>query len=232
MCGRYVSVSTPEQLVERFEVADVTVEQLRQRFNVAPTTQVPAVLERDGGRALGTLRWGLVPRWAKQLGKGPQPINARVETVADKPMFRSAFRKRRCILPADGFYEWQKRESGVKQPWYIHDPDDLPLAFAGIWGSWTDPETDEVVHSCAILTREADGLMTDLHDRMPVVLPPNLWDTWLAAEEAEAPYLHEVIAAAGTPALQAHEVSDRVNNVRNDGPELVEPGTVEEPDGA
>lgn len=229
MCGRYVSVSTPEQLAERFEVDDVTVEQLPRRFNVAPTTQVPAVLERDGGRALGTLRWGLVPRWAEQLGKGPQPINARVETVADKPMFRSAFRRRRCILPADGFYEWQARGSGVKQPWYIHDPDDQPLALAGIWGSWTDPETDEVVHSCAILTRAAEGLMADLHDRMPVVLPTNLWDTWLAAGEAEAPHLHDVISAAGTPALRAHEVTDRVNNVRNDGPELVEPGTVEEP---
>ncbi len=229
MCGRYVSISTPEQLTERFDVQRVAVDGLDQRYNVAPTTQVPVVLERDGARTLQTMRWGFVPFWAKQVGKGPQPINARVETIDDKRMFASAFRKRRLLLPADGFYEWQAREgSAKKQPWYIHDPDEQPLAFAGIWSTWRDASTDEVVESTCILTRDAAGRMTDLHDRMPVVLPANLWATWLEATEKEAPYLHEVVANAGVPALEARTVTDRVNNVRNDGPELLEAGVVED----
>lgn len=229
MCGRYVTISTPEQLAERFDVERVTVDGLEQRYNVAPTTQVPVVLERDGARTLQTMRWGFVPFWAEQVGKGPQPINARVETIDEKRMFASAFRKRRLLMPADGFYEWQPREgSSRKQPWFIHDPDDQPLAFAGIWSRWTDKESGDTVESTCILTRDAAGRMADLHDRMPVVLPATLWATWLEATEHEAPYLHEVITHAGVPALEAHTISDRVNNVRNDGPELVEAGVVED----
>lgn len=229
MCGRYVTMSTPEQLAERFEVDRVEVGDLEARYNVAPTTQVPVVLERDDQRVLDTMRWGFVPFWAEQVGKGPQPINARVETIHDKRMFASSFRRRRLLLPADGFYEWQQRDgSDRKQPWFIHDPDDQPLAFAGIWTAWSDEDDDDRVESTCILTRSAAGRMEDLHDRMPVVLPANLWATWLEADEQEAPYLHEVIANAGVPRLEAHTVTDRVNNVRNDGPELIEPGTVED----
>lgn len=187
------------------------------------------MLERDGARTLQTMRWGFVPFWAKQVGKGPQPINARVETIDDKRMFSSAFRKRRLLMPADGFYEWQAREGSTKkQPWFIHDPEDQPLAFAGIWSRWKDKESGETVESTCILTRDAAGRMTDLHHRMPVVLPSNLWATWLEADEKEAPYLHEVVANAGVPALEARTITDRVNNVRNEGPELVEAGVVED----
>ena len=229
MCGRYVSISTPEQLTERFDVRRVDVDGLDQRYNVAPTTQVPVVLEADGERTLRTMRWGFVPFWAEQVGKGPQPINARVETIDDKRMFASAFTRRRLLLPADGFYEWQVRDDGAKkQPWYIHDPDDQPLAFAGIWSRWKDRDSGEVVDSTCILTRDAAGRMTDLHHRMPVVLPPSLWATWLEADEKDAPYLHGVIANAGTPALEARTITDRVNNVRNEGPELLEAGVVED----
>ncbi len=229
MCGRYVSISTPEQLAERFDATRVAVEELQQRYNVAPTLQVPVIVSRDGERTVDTMRWGLVPGWAKELGKGPQPINARVETVAEKRMFSSAFKKRRVIIPADGFYEWQPREgSKKKQPWFIQAEDERPLAFAGIWGRWTDKETGDVVESTCILTRDAAGRMTELHDRMPVVLPDTLLETWLDATEQEAPYLQEVIASAGVPALKARTVTDRVNNVRNKGPELLEPGVVED----
>ncbi len=228
MCGRYVSISTPEQLSERFDATRVAVADLQQRYNVAPTNQVPVIVDRDGERTVDTMRWGLVPVWAKELGKGPMPINARVETIHEKRMFSGAFKKRRVIIPADGFYEWQPREgSKKKQPWFIHAPDNRPLAFAGIWGRWTDKETGDVVESTCIITRDAAGRMTDLHNRMPVVLPDTLFSTWLEATEQEAPYLHEVIASAGVPALEAMTVSDRVNNVRNKGPELLEPGTVE-----
>lgn len=229
MCGRYVTVSSPEELSERFDVERVAVEDLQQSYNVAPTTQVPVVLDREGDRTLDTMRWGFVPFWAKEVGKGPQPINARVETIDDKRMFASSFRKRRLLMPADGFYEWQEREGGAKkQPWFIHDPDDQPLAFAGIWSSWTDKESGGTVESSCILTRDAAGRMADLHHRMPVVLPENLWATWLEATERETPYLHEVITNAGVPRLEARTITDRVNNVRNDGPELLEPGTVAE----
>lgn len=228
MCGRYVSISTPEQLSERFDAPRIDVTDLQQRYNVAPTSQVPVVVSRDGERTITTMRWGLVPVWAKELGKGPSPINARVETVAEKGMFSGAFKKRRVIIPADGFYEWQPREgTKKKQPWFIHDPERRPLAFAGIWGRWTDKESGDVVESTCILTREAAGRMTDLHDRMPVVLPDTLFETWLEATELEAPYLHDVIARAGVPALEAFTVSDRVNNVRNFGPELLEPAVVD-----
>jgi putative SOS response-associated peptidase YedK len=229
MCGRYVSVSSPDELAERFDTDRVEVGELPRRYNVAPTTQVAVVVDRGDGRTLTTMRWGFVPFWAKQPGKGPQPINARVEGVADSRMFGRAFRRDRVIVPADGFYEWQAREgSSRKQPWYVHDPQHRPLAFAGIRSTWRDRDTGDSVDSVAILTRDAAGRMVDLHDRMPVVLPENLWATWLAATERDAPHLHDVIRRAGVPALEAHTVSDRVNNVRNDGPDLIERGTVEE----
>ncbi len=231
MCGRYVSVSTPEQLAEYFEAGEVRTDSLGERFNVAPTLDVYAVIERDGERRLGTLRWGFIPFWTKALKGARAPINVRVESVHEKRMFASAFEKRRCIIPADAFYEWQPRASSPKkQPYVIQDPDRRPLAFAGIWSVWRDPDQGddaEPIFSCAIVTTAARGRMEDLHDRMPVMLPPQLWDTWLSAEPQEATHLQRAIAALGTPKLEAYSVSDRVNNVRNEGPELVEPGEVD-----
>jgi putative SOS response-associated peptidase YedK len=224
MCGRYVSVSTPEQLAEAFEVDRIATPDQGRRFNVAPTLDVYAVIERDDERRLGTMRWGFVPHWSKSL-KGRAPINARIETVATNGMFARSFERRRCILPADGFYEWQEREDSTrKQPWYIHDPEDRPLAFAGIWTVWRDPDDPEAepVFSTAIVTTDAKGEMTRLHDRMPVILPRTLHRDWLTASEDEAPHLLRAIRAMPVPALRAHTVTDRVNNVRNDGPDLVE----------
>ncbi len=230
MCGRFVSVSTPEQLADAFGVDEVRTEALGPRYNVAPTLDVYAVIGADEHRRLGTLRWGFLPFWAKNL-KARAPINARVETVAESKMFASAFAKRRCLLPADGFYEWQAREgSSRKQPYFIHDPDDAPLAFAGIWTVWRDPEQEDPdpVFSTAILTTAAAGRMQDIHDRMPVVLPQRLWEEWLTADPQEAEHLQRVVANAGVPRLEAVPITDRVNNVRNDGPELLEPGEVPE----
>lgn len=224
MCGRYVSVSTPEQLAEAFEVDRIATPDQGRRFNVAPTLDVYAVIERDDERRLGTMRWGFVPHWSKSP-KGRAPINARIETVATNGMFARAFERRRCILPADGFYEWQEREgSDRKQPWYIHDPDDRPLGFAGIWTVWRDPgdEDAEPVFSTAIVTTEAKGEMVRLHERMPVILPPTLHRDWLTASEDDAPHLLRAIQHMPVPALRAHTITDRVNNVRNDAPDLVE----------
>lgn len=229
MCGRYVSISSPDELVERFDAERTEVDALQQRYNVAPTVQVPVVVDRDEGRTVTTMRWGFLPFWAKDVTQRPQPINARVEGVADSRMFARSFRARRVLIPADGFYEWQAREgSDRKQPWYVHDPDHRPLGFAGIRSVWQAAEDADRVESVAILTRDAAGRMRDIHDRMPVVLPRRLWDTWLEATERDAPHLHDVVRRAGVPSLEARTVTDRVNNVRNDGPELLEPGTVEE----
>ncbi len=231
MCGRFLSLSSPDHLAERFEVDRVRTDPLEPRYNVAPSTSIYAVLDHDDERRLGTLRWGFVPVWAKALKGAPQPINARVETVASNRMFAPSFRRRRCLLPADGFYEWQDRGEGRrKQPFHLADPDSAPLAFAGIWSSWRDPGEDDPdpLFSAAIVTTDASGEMARIHHRMPVILPANLWDTWLSAPEDEAPHLLDAIAAMPVPALRATAIGDRVNAVRNDGPELLEPDTVED----
>jgi putative SOS response-associated peptidase YedK len=230
VCGRFLSLSDPEQLAERFAVDEVRAEPLGRRYNVAPTLEVYAVIEREARRRLGTLRWGFVPYWVRELKGARQPINARIETIATSKMFADAFQRRRCLLPADGFYEWQDRGDGrPKQPYLLADPDGAPLAFAGIWTVWRDPtvEVPEPLFSTAIVTTEARGAMADLHERMPVVLPEQLWSDWLTADADEAPHLLEAVAALGAPRLTATPISRRVNDVRNDGPELLEPAPVE-----
>jgi putative SOS response-associated peptidase YedK len=230
VCGRFLSLSDPEQLAERFAVDEVRAAPLGRRYNVAPTLEVYAVIEREARRRLGTLRWGFVPYWVRELKGARQPINARIETIATSKMFADAFQRRRCLLPADGFYEWQDRGDGrPKQPYLLADPDGAPLAFAGIWTVWRDPtvEDPEPLFSTAIVTTEARGAMADLHERMPVVLPEQLWSDWLTADADEAPHLLEAVAALGAPRLTATPISRRVNDVRNDGPELLEPAPVE-----
>lgn len=228
MCGRFVSVSTPEQLAEAFGVDDIRTDSHGERYNVAPTVDIYSIIEHQGARRLGTLRWGFLPRWAKTL-KDRAPINARLEGIDSGRMFASAVKRHRCLLPADGFYEWQKREDSTrKQPWYIHHPDGTPLVFAGIWSSWRDPQAGDdadPVHSCAIITTAAQGRMVDLHHRMPVILPSRLWEAWLGPDE-DVDGLLEVVRNAEVPRLEARTITDRVNNVRNRGPELLEPGTV------
>lgn len=232
MCGRYLSLSSPDDLAERFQVDEVRLERSEPRYNVAPSTGVPAVIDHQGERRLGELRWGFVPRWAKQLKGSPRPINARVESVATNRMFSTSFKRHRCILPADGFYEWLDRGKGrAKQPFHIAAPDGQPLAFAGIWSVWRDPEADDdadPLFSAAIVTTQARGAMEELHHRMPVILPEGLWADWLASETDEAPHLVDAVSALAPPRLVATPITPRVNNVRNDGPELVEPGSVDD----
>ncbi len=231
VCGRYLSLSDPEQLAERFEVDQVRTEPLPERWNVAPSLDVYAVIERDDTRRLGTMRWGFVPHWTEQLRGARTPINARLETVATSKMFASAFEKRRCLLPADGFYEWQVHEDGTKQPYHLHDPHGHPLALAGVWTVWRDPtappdpDTGEVdpLFSAAIVTTAARGDLTRIHERVPLILPHQLWQDWLTAAPDEAPHLEAAVRALGPPDLVAEPITTRVNDVRNDGPELLEP---------
>ena len=171
MCGRYTLKTPVEKLAEEFGFDDSSVE-LPPNYNVAPTQGVAAVLEEDGRRRLEVLRWGLIPPWADDPQIGSRMINARAETAPEKPSFRRAFRERRCLIPADGFYEW-KRMNGGKQPYYIHMKEGRPFAFAGLWESWKEAGGPEI-RSCTILTTKPNALAGEIHDRMPVILPPAL----------------------------------------------------------
>ncbi|MDX1481974.1 MAG: SOS response-associated peptidase [Woeseiaceae bacterium] len=215
MCGRFAFYSPAEATAALFGVK--TDAELEPRYNVAPTQDIAAIRRsRDGELELTTLHWGLVPFWAKDPSIGNRMINARAETVADKPSFRNAFRKRRCLILADGFYEWRKEGEG-KTPYFISLDSGEPMAFAGLWEDWTDKESGESLQSGTIVTTAAQGFMADLHGRMPVILVPDTAPRWFD----DAGGLLENYAEA-TPPLRAWPVSRRVNNPRNEGEELIE----------
>ena len=224
MCGRYTLANPdPKRLRLRFGLAESVRIAEEPRFNIAPTDPVLAVREggEEPGRDLGRLRWGLVPgRWALER-KGRPLINARAESVATQPAFAEAFRERRCLIPADGFYEWRRDERG-KVPVWVHRPDDELFAFAGLWAEYRPRGEEEPIVSCAIVTCGPNGVMRPIHDRMPVILDPAAEGRWLDAEAGESELL-ELLAPAPDAATAVREVSDRVNSVREDGPELIAP---------
>ena len=254
MCGRYASSRKPEDLVEEFEIDKVEVkETLAPDFNVAPTKPVYAVLQRpprdeetgDGPeRQLRTLSWGLVPFWAKDPAIGNKMINARMETVHEKPAFRQAFAKRRCLLPADGYYEWypteQKTKAGkpLKQPFFIHPADGSVMAMAGLYEIWRDPTRDEddplrFKWTCTVLTTSAEDAVGHIHDRMPLLVEPERYAAWLDPTTSAAPDdLRSLLVPAAPGRLEAYPVSTQVNNVRNNGPDLREPLPAEGAEGA
>ena len=219
MCGRYTLASPTERLAEEFGVDASSIE-LSPNYNVAPTQGVAAVLEEGGQRRLEVLRWGLIPPWADDPGIGSRMINARSETAPGKPSFRRAFRERRCLIPADGFYEWQ-RTNGAKQPYYIHMEDGRPFAFAGLWESWSKGGEGEV-RTCTILTTGANALVGEVHDRMPVILAHDAYDVWLdpASERDE---LTGLLASYPEDEMEAYPVSRFVNSPSNNDPRCIEP---------
>lgn len=223
MCGRY-SLTTPvEAMAGLFGFAERP--NLAPRYNMAPTQMVAAVRPgEDGARHLVELKWGLIPAWAKEASIGSRMINARAESVAEKPAFRAAFRARRCLIPADGFYEWQAAGEGkaAKQPYRITLADGGPFGFAGLWESWREPRTGERVESCTIITTEANAALRPIHHRMPVILAPESHAPWLdpaGPPEAALALLRPAPAAA----MAARPVSTRVNKVANDDAGLIEP---------
>jgi putative SOS response-associated peptidase YedK len=217
MCGRY-TLSTPAgRLAEEFQL-DSTVE-IPPSYNVAPTQQVAAVLEDEGGRRLEMLRWGLVPSWAGDPDIGARMINARSETAPEKPSFRRAFRGRRCLIAADGFYEW-KREDGGKQPYYFRMQDGRPFAFAGLWESW-DKGGGELL-TCAILTTRPNSVAEEIHDRMPVILPHDAYNAWLDPD-ADREELGELMIPYPGDDLETYPVSRFVNSPRNNDERCIEP---------
>ena len=197
---------------------------LGPRYNVAPTQPIEVIVQRDDGRFLELHRWGLVPSFAKNVSAGNRLINARAETIATSPAFRTSFARRRCVIPADGFYEW-RREGARKQPFLIHAADDRPLAFAGVWAPWKDPATGEWVLSAAVVTTSANGVVGQLHNRMPVILEPSEWPIWADPEIRDPGLLGDLLRPAADELLTLTPVSPLVNNANNEGPELLLPPT-------
>ena len=219
MCGRYASSRGAHDLVDHFEVDDPPDEELVPSYNVAPTDPVPIVLEREGRRRLRVVRWGLVPSWAKDPKGAARLINARSETVAEKPAFRAAYERRRCLVPADGYYEW-KREGERKQPYFLTPQDRSPLPMAGLYEIWRAPD-DTRLWTCAILTTSAPDELGEIHDRTPLLVGRADWGRWL---DPEVPDPGPGLLVPGVPGvLDAWPVSPAVGNVRAEGPELVEP---------
>jgi putative SOS response-associated peptidase YedK len=225
MCGRYVSVTPVGVLAERFEVTEVRAPELGERYNVAPTDEVYAVAEgKDGTRRLGTFKWGLVPFWAKEPKVGSRMINARVETLASK--FKRTLERRRCLIPADGFYEWQVSEGKrPKQPFFIHDRDGQPLAFAGLWEVWHNPADPdaEPLRTCSIITTDANQVVARTHDRMPVMLGREQWGPWLDVAQHDLDVVQGLLVPDPPTGLEVYPVSTDVNTVQNDGSHLIAP---------
>lgn len=220
MCGRFALYSDPFTLARRFE-ADALPE-LRPRYNVAPSQNIPIVREEGEKRRFALARWGLIPHWAKDVKIGYSMINARAETVASKPAFRNAFRHRRCLIPADGFYEWQAISgSKIKQPWFIALRDREPMAFAGLWEQWHSPKGEEL-ESCSIIVTDANELMRPIHDRMPVILAPGDWEAWLKTEAKDAVGLQSLLKPYSAEDMAAWPVSTKVSSPRNDSVECME----------
>ncbi|MEZ5475447.1 MAG: SOS response-associated peptidase [Steroidobacteraceae bacterium] len=221
MCGRYAFFSAHQAITQLFGVPMAAP--FKPRYNICPTQFVPVVRTNDAGsRELAQLYWGLIPFWAKEKSIGSRMINARAETVAEKPAFRAAFRQRRCVILADGYYEWQA-VAGGKQPYFIHARDRQPFAMAGLWESWRERAGAEgVLESCAIITTAATPSVANVHDRMPQILSGAALAAWLDAG-TKVDSLGELLSTPVTTKLAYHPVSRRVNSPRNDGPELIEP---------
>jgi putative SOS response-associated peptidase YedK len=265
MCGRYATARARQELLDEFQVGlDATEDDLQPDYNVAPTKQVPAILTRvpkaaadaakekgdeeeaEAVRQLRTLRWGLVPSWAKDLSIGSRMINARMETVHEKASFKRAFARRRCLLPADGYFEWyevkqqgdeppddpaveQKKgkkkkpqKKPQKQPFYIHPNDGGVMAMAGLYELWKDPE-GEWVWTCTVITTDAPDDLGRIHDRMPMIVEPERWDAWLDPALTDPDQVRGLLVPAMSGTMSAQPVSKAVNNVRNNGPELIKP---------
>lgn len=222
MCGRFVQVEKPEFYAEHFGVEVIRTETLAANFNVAPTQHIYAVARHGGERVLTSLRWGLVPAWAKDVKIGSRAINARSETAASAPMFRASFARRRCIIPMDGFYEWERKVKG-KLPHFIHSADGAPLPAAGLWSSWRDPETDERILTATVLTGTPNSLIAPIHDRMPVFVPSENWDAWLDPDNDDVDALEALMAVYPSDRMEQYPVSTLVNTVANNTRDLLTP---------
>jgi len=218
MCGRYAQRTDPKQLAKVFGVAEVP--EVEPRYNIAPTQDIVAVQQTADDREMTFYKWGLVPSWAKDTSIGARLINARSETVTEKPAFRQAFKHRRCIIPADGFYEWQQT-GGRKQPFFFRMRDESPFGFAGLWERW-EGSGSQAINSCAILTTEANEVLRPVHDRMPVILHPDDYELWLEGGEREQALLRELLRPYPAEEMAGYPVATAVNSPRSQGAKLIE----------
>lgn len=218
MCGRYVIFSLAPELESYFGTRPPSFE-LTPNYNVAPTQEIPVILQQDGIRQIKRRRWGLVPFWAKDTAIGARMINARVETLASKPAFKAALKHRRCLIPANGFYEWAGK-SGSKQPFYFHLPSNEPMAFAGLWEIWK-PGDGETYKSCTIITTEASDSVRNIHNRMPVILKPEAFCPWLDPENKDAGGIETLLKTRFVAELDRYPVSRLVNRVENNSEECI-----------
>lgn len=228
MCGRYTLTDLGEELLRQFQLPLLPPD-YRPRYNIAPSQQVPVIVSVDGQRRIGMMRWGLVPSWAKEPSIGHRMINARAESVAEKPAFRTALRRRRCLIPADGYYEWQVR-NGRKQPVRFVGARQRVFAFAGLWESWQPPAANDGAQeppsrlvTCTIITTAANDFARQVHDRMPVILPPEAYALWLDPKVQDPEAVLPLLTAPPEDALRAYDVSTLVNSPANDVPACVEP---------
>lgn len=221
MCGRYAITTAPEAMRRLFGYPEMP--NFPARYNVAPTQPIPIVRVVEGKRQFALVRWGLLPSWVKDPKTFTLLINARGETVTEKPAFRNAMKRRRCLIPADGFYEW-KRDGAIKRPHYIRRKDGAPFAFAGLWETWMGPNGEEM-ESAAIVTTTANQILAPIHDRMPVILTPDAYEMWLDTANVDSKTAMALIAPAQNELFEAFEISPLVNRVANDGPQVQEPFT-------
>ncbi|GGG13944.1 putative SOS response-associated peptidase YoqW [Paenibacillus albidus] len=220
MCGRFTITVTLEELMTRYLIDDSKIQHLSPNYNVAPMHNIPAVIGSDSGNRLGELRWGLVPVWAKDNKIGNKMINARSETVAEKPAFKRLLKSRRCIIPADGFYEW-KKEGSSKQPMRILLSDGGIFSFAGLYDTWEDPEGNKL-STCTIITTEPNSLMADIHNRMPVILRPEDEADWLGRDNDDVQSLLGLLKPYQSSKMRAYPVDPSVGNVRNNSVDLIQ----------
>jgi len=220
MCGRFVQYSCLEILQKTYDIQTVTCD-VMPNYNIAPTQEILSVIRHDGENRLGKIHWGLVPSWANDLSGASKLINARAETVMEKPSFRGAFQRRRCLIPADGYYEW-KRENGYKQPWYFEQVSGGPLAFAGLWETWKRKD-DQAYHSCTIITTSASKSVMAIHDRMPVIIPPGMHDSWLNPEPGDPEQLAAILRECHVRRMKSYPVATGVNDVKHNNPDCIQP---------
>ncbi len=228
MCNRYRLTHSKQYLAERFQ-ASVDESEERPRYNIAPTQQVVTIRKEEGKktRKFTTMRWGLIPSWAKDMSIGTQTLNARSETVATKPAFREPIRTKRCLIPADGFYEWRKMGS-LKQPYCFEVGEGEVFALAGLWDQWTSPE-GRIVESCTILTTSPNSLVEDMHDRMPVIVPPDKYEVWLDPDGTDFEAIRDILKPYDANLMRRYPVSRKLNNSRIDDAESASPVTLDTP---
>ena len=221
MCGRFTETAKPNQIEKEFSIKISDEKLFKPRYNIAPTQTISAVLEKDGERIVSGLKWGLIPHWSKDDSFASKLINARSETLAEKPSFRDAFKHKRCIIPASGFYEWDKKSSGAKQPYYFFLNDREVFGFAGLWEEWLDKESGELVETCTIITTEANEVLEPVHDRMPVVLKAEDYEQWLDEKISDTKKLENLLVPFPAKEMNSYAVSRDVNSPSNDSPELI-----------